>query len=84
MNNKHSHNYFLKSLLQTFTVFAVIHVIFLSVLVIFTGNLEFLNVFYIVGLHYFIPGIDKGMLSQAISALIIIAVFFFFFNKNKK
>ncbi len=77
-------NTFIRSLLATFTTFAAIHVAILIILVIMTRKLEFLNVFYIVGLQYFIPNIDKGILSQLLSALITLGIYLFFLLRFRK
>jgi len=82
--SKKTLNTFLKPLLATFTTFAAIHVAILILLVLVTGRIDFLNVFYIVGLQYFIPNIDKGILSQILSAFITIAIYLFFVFKLKK
>lgn len=75
---------FTKPLIFFLAFFASIHVIILLILTLFTGEIEFLNVFYILGLNYFIPDISKGILSQIASFLIIIIVFVFFYTRTKK
>lgn len=75
---------FTKPLIFFLAFFAAVHVILLLILTLLTGNIEFLNVFYIVGLNYFIPDISKGILSQIASFLIIITVFVFFYTRTKK
>lgn len=75
----------LKALFKMFAFFAAIHVTILLFLVLITGKIEFLNVFTIIGLNHFFPGIDKGSLSQILSVIIITTVYlFFYFKKFKK
>lgn len=64
--------------------FAVTHVFVLVFLIILTGNISYLNVFYILGLTELFPDIDKGLVSNMFSALIIFSVYMFFFLRVKR
>lgn len=72
-----------KSLLNMFAFFAIVHIALAAILVILHADLSFLNVFYIVSISDFIPGIDQGGVSFAISLVIIASVYVFFYNRNR-
>jgi len=64
---------------------AVPHFFILVVIVITTGNVEYLNIFNVIGLSYFFPDIGKGIISNALSFIISLSIYlFFYFKKFKK
>ena len=74
---------FINALLNMFAFFAILHITLAVFLVILHSNLTFLNVFYIISISEFIPGIDQGGVSFAISLIIIASVYVFFYNRNR-
>ncbi len=74
---------YIQAFLSMALFFAVTHVFVLVFLVILTGNLSYLNIFYIWGLTELFPDIDKGLISNIISVLIIFSVYIFFFLRRK-
>lgn len=74
---------FFRALFKTMLFFAFLHLILLTVLTIVNGQLSYVNVFQIVGLQYFFPGIEKGLVSFVLSLIVIGIVYFFFYRKHK-
>lgn len=74
---------FFKALFKTVLFFAFFHLILLAVLTVLNGDLTFINVFEIVGLQYFFPGIENGAVSFIFSLIVIGIVYFFFFRRHK-
>lgn len=74
---------FFNALFKTMLFFAFLHIILLVVLTVIDGKLEYLNVFQIVGLQYFFPGIEKGIVSFCISLILVGIVYLFFYQKQK-
>lgn len=75
---------YIQAFLSMALFFAVTHVFVLVFLIILTGNISYLNVFYILGLTELFPDIDKGLVSNMFSALIIFSVYMFFFLRVKR
>ncbi len=73
---------FFRALFKTMLFFAFLHIILLVVLTIVNGQLSYVNVFQIVGLQYFFPGIDKGPVSFLLSLAVIAVIYFFFYRKH--
>lgn len=63
--------------------FAVTHLIYLGVYAILTGNLEVLNLFYILDLQLLFPSIETGLVSALISVFLIAAVAMVVFLKTR-
>ena len=64
---------------------AVPHFFILTFMVITTGNIEYLNIFNVVGISYFFPNIGKGIISNTLSFIIASGIYlFFYFKKPKK
>jgi hypothetical protein len=74
---------FFKALFKTVLFFAFFHLILLVVLAVVNARLTFLNVFEIVGLQHFFPGIENGALSFMVSLFVIGVVYFFFYRRHK-
>ena len=77
---------FLSAIGKTMVFFAICHLTLLVVLFAISLKLSYLNAFSIIGLQNFIPGIEKGGLSFAISTTISIFIFLVFYvsSKSKK
>ena len=78
MKNKRLKSALIKSIL----VFATLHIVILIYLAVTTGNLTYINVFSILDLQVFFPGIEQGVASSAISALIVATIFMWFYSKG--
>lgn len=74
---------FFRSLFKTVLLFAFLHITLLIVLAVTTQRMEYLNVFEIVGLSYFFPGIEDGVISFIASTVIIAGVFLLFYKKSR-
>lgn len=72
-----------RALFKTMLFFAFFHVILLIVLSVVNANLNYLNVFSIVGLQHFFPGIDQGIVSFIVSLAVIGGVYFFFYRRHR-
>lgn len=69
---------------KTVLLFASLHIIILIYLALATNNPTFINIFSILDLQEFYPGIEKGTASMIISGLIVASIFVFFYYKDKK
>lgn len=74
---------FFRAIFKTILFFSFFHLILLVVLAVVNSNFTFLNVFEIVGLQYFFPGIEKGAVSFLLSLVVIGIVYFFFYQRHK-
>lgn len=74
---------FFKALFKTVLFFAFFHLILLFVLAIVNTRIVYLNVFEIVGLSHFFPGIEKGLLSFFLSIVVILVTYFVFYKRQK-
>mgnify|MGYP001447738129 CR=1 FL=1 len=72
------------ALFRTMIFFAGTHLLILTYLAITTGNLTYVNLFAILDLQEFFPGIEVGIVSGFISSLVGIIVFFIYFGRPKK
>lgn len=79
MDNKRLVNAIKNSIL----VFASLHIVILLLLTIITQNPEYINLFSILDLQEFFAGIEKGVLSTALSGLIIVTIFLWFYSRGK-
>lgn len=75
---------FVQAAARTLLFFAITHVVILILLSILTGNISYLNVFYILGITEFIEGVDKGTVSNVLSVIFTAGVFFFFLKSQRK
>lgn len=75
---------FLRPFLMMLLCIAVPHFLILFFLAIATQNIEFLNVFSVLGLSYFFPDIAKGQFSQILSFAIATSIYLFFYIKKPK
>jgi len=75
---------YIRTFLSMATFFAVVHIVILLGLVIFTGDISYLNVFYILGITELFPQIDEGIVSNLLSACIIFSVYIFFFRRRNR
>lgn len=74
---------FFRTIFKTVLFFSFFHLILLGVLAVVNGNLTFLNVFGIVGLQYFFPGIEQGVVSFLLSLIVIGIIYFAFYHRGK-
>lgn len=74
----------LNALKKTILLFATLHIIILIYLTLITGNLTFINVFSILDLQEFYPGIENGTISMAVSGLIATSILIFFYYRSKR
>lgn len=63
---------------------AIPHFFILLFMAIATRNIEFLNIFNVLGLSYFFPNIGKGLLSNTLSFAIVAAIYFFFYFRKRR
>lgn len=75
---------FFRALFKTVLFFAFFHLILLLVLSIVNGDLTYLNVFWIVGLSEFFPGIEKGVFNFVFSIAVGLVVYFLFYLRGKR
>lgn len=68
---------------NTILFFAITHLFILGFLTIATGNISFLNIFYILGITEFISTADEGLMSTILSIVAITAVFYSFYLRNR-
>lgn len=64
-----------KAVIRTILVFATLHILILIYLAITTSNLTFLNIFSILDLNEFYPGVEKGSGSMIVSTVVIGVIF---------
>lgn len=71
-----------KALQSTILLFGTIHVLILLYLTFTTRNVTFLNVFSILDINHFIPGIEIGITSTVISTVITAGIFIYYYKKK--
>lgn len=75
---------FFRAFFKTVLFFAIFHFILLIVLTVVTQRIEYLNIFEIVGLSHFFPGIQTGIISFIISTGIVAATYFLYYHRAKR
>lgn len=76
-------NRYIEATKGTLLLLAVIHFVILIYLTFTTQNTTYLNVFSVLDLQIFFPGIEMGVLSAFISFLLILMVFLYYCKKSK-
>lgn len=76
-------NRYLKALFKTVLCCAFFHLTLLGILFLMTLKTTYINLFTIVGLAEFFPGIDIGIVSLLISMAVALSIYFFFYFKSK-
>ena len=71
-------NRYLDAFAKSIVVFGILHIIILIILAIRDG-LHTLNIFAILGLHLFIPGLGEGLASFILSYCLALGVYGFVF-----
>ncbi len=79
MNKRH-----INALKNTMVLFASAHLLILGYLALAANNFTYINLFAILDLQEFVPGIELGVISGIISAVIGLLVYTFFYLKGKK
>jgi len=74
----------LNALKNTMVLFAAAHLIILGYLALAANNFTYVNLFAILDLQEFIPGIEIGVISGIFSAIVGLLVYTFFYLKGKK
>ena len=77
-------NRYLKPLLRTLLLFAVVHFVILLFMLIATFNIEYINIFRVLGLNELLPGIEKGETSFLVSSFIAFTIYLIFFLRKNK
>lgn len=81
-------NRYLDALLKVILLIAVAHDMLFVVRFIQTGDVAIFNIFRILDLQLFFPGIEKGSISNTISMILLISlyvgIFSFFSGKQKR
>lgn len=77
-------NKFVKPLIKFVVFFAVLHLSMIIILTILTGNISYMNAFFIVSLNEIFPNINKGPVSFFVSILFSVVVYLFFYFRQKK
>ena len=80
-------NRFIDAIAKTMLFSAAVHMLILFYKTIHTGDINILNLFNILDLQLFFPGIDKGQTNLFWSGVLFFAIYFsmlFFFNQKKK
>ncbi len=72
------------SVQKTILFFAVTHIIVLMYLAITTQNLTYLNIFSVLDLQEFFPGIEIGTASTIASIVFVLIVYFVFQTGRKR
>ncbi|MDO8269769.1 MAG: hypothetical protein Q7T54_03810 [Candidatus Levybacteria bacterium] len=74
---------FFRALFKTVLFYGFLHVILLSVLTIVTQKIEYLNVFFVVGINHYFPGIENGIISFVVSSGIVLVTYLLFYRNSK-
>lgn len=80
-------NKFIDAIAKTMLFSAAVHMIILFYKTILTGDVNILNLFNILDLELFFPGIEKGEVNFILSGLLFFTIYFsmfFFFPPKKK
>lgn len=72
-----------RAVLRTILFFAFIHILILVYLAFTTNNFTFINIFSILDLQEFYPGIEIGTKSALISVIIVSAIFIINYKRKK-
>jgi len=75
-------NHFYRTLFKTVLFFAFFHLILLAILSVLKQNFTYINVFNIIGISEFFPGVDKGIVSFILSILVVLIVYLLFYKKK--
>lgn len=74
----------LNALKNTMVLFAGAHLVILAYLALATQNFTYVNLFAILDLQEFVPGIELGVISGIFSAAVGLLVYAFFYFRGKK
>lgn len=72
-------NRYLDAFAKSIFLFGVFHIIVLIILAIRDGQ-QVLNIFAILGLHLFVPGLEDGFVNFILSYCIALTVYFIVFS----
>ncbi|OGZ72529.1 MAG: hypothetical protein A2908_01505 [Candidatus Staskawiczbacteria bacterium RIFCSPLOWO2_01_FULL_38_12b] len=82
MNKKIVENKYLNALLLLMLFSAMVHMVMLLFLTLFSGNLYFLNYFNIVDASYFLPDFFSSFFGTVISFMLVLAMYFIILKIN--
>ena len=81
------HNLF-NALIFTIVLSAITHLVICFFRAIFTGNIDYINMFNVLGISYIFPALGTGAFNAVLGAVLIIGIgmvaYFYLELKNKK
>lgn len=75
---------FLAATKKTLLLLAIAHFVILAFLTISTQNIIYLNVFSVLDIQEFFPGIETGRVSAVVSFTIMSVIYLLFYIRSKR